>query len=349
MSITLRLSLHLLFLALAFGVVACSDDDKKSSPASVTLASSTAQAGTATTVTAPVGSSLEGAAATLPADALPAGATLSVATAPAQVVLDTAFVRVGPTVSFSARDAQGSALTSFIGGAVADITVPFNQAMLDSEVTNDPTGETLLFRFNADGGEPTVLPANVGAGSVSATTDHFSLFFLMRRRSSVNGVSLSAASPSSASTAGGTMLTITGQGFVGEPSVTIGGNPAGDVNVVNVRTITCLTPPGSAGAADIVVQTAYGSDSLSMGFTYVEPAPMIGVVSINPTSGLLAGEAFTLTGMNFSNGPLTVTFGGNAATNINVVNDTSLTGMAPAASSAGAVDVVVTNPTGSAT
>ncbi len=67
-------------------------------------------------------------------------------------------------------------------------------------------------------------------------------------------------------------------------------------------------------------------------------APTITGVSPNtgPTAG---GTAVTITGTNFF-APMTVTFGGVAATNVVVVNGTTLTATTPA-HAAGAVDVVV--------
>ena len=61
----------------------------------------------------------------------------------------------------------------------------------------------------------------------------------------------------------------------------------------------------------------------------------------SPNSGSTAGgTAVTITGTNFAAGA-TVTFGGTAATNVVVVNSTTITATTPAGS-AGAVTVTVT-------
>lgn len=66
------------------------------------------------------------------------------------------------------------------------------------------------------------------------------------------------------------------------------------------------------------------------------------LTSIDPTSGSTeGGTAVTLTGTDFVEGA-TVTFGGQAATDVIVASDTSITCVTPA-HAAGAVDVVVTN------
>ena len=65
------------------------------------------------------------------------------------------------------------------------------------------------------------------------------------------------------------------------------------------------------------------------------------VSSVSPNSGTTAGgTAVTITGTNFATGA-TVTFGTAAATNVAVVNSTTVTATTPAGS-AGAVTVTVT-------
>src|SRR5260370_28543775 len=71
------------------------------------------------------------------------------------------------------------------------------------------------------------------------------------------------------------------------------------------------------------------------------PAPAIS--SISPASGPMSGgTAVTITGANFLTGA-TVSLGSAAATNVTVVNSTTITATTPA-NSGGAVNVVVTNP-----
>jgi len=72
-------------------------------------------------------------------------------------------------------------------------------------------------------------------------------------------------------------------------------------------------------------------------------APLIS--SVSPTSGPAAGgTTVTISGTGFAVGA-TVSFGGTAATNVNVVGSTTITAVTPAHAS-GAVNVVVTNPGG---
>ena|SRR3990167_127510 len=77
-------------------------------------------------------------------------------------------------------------------------------------------------------------------------------------------------------------------------------------------------------------------------------ATTITLTSSNPSSGTAAGgTGFTLTGTNLT-GATGITFDGEAATSVNVVNSTSVTGVTPA-HAVGAVDVVITTPNGTAT
>ena len=69
---------------------------------------------------------------------------------------------------------------------------------------------------------------------------------------------------------------------------------------------------------------------------------------VSPSSGAASGgTGVTLTGVGLA-GATGVTFGGSAATSVNVVNSTTVTAVTPA-HAAGAVDVVITTPSGSAT
>jgi hypothetical protein len=152
---------------------------------------------------------------------------------------------------------------------------------------------------------------------------------------------VSAISPISGPSAGGTTVTITGAGFVSGATVTIAGSAATSVVFGSATSLTAITPAHAAGLVNVVVtnpdtQTGTGTSL----FTYVAGPSVTG---ISPTSGPAAGgTAVTITGTGFVSGA-TVTIGGNAATGLAVVSSTSLTATTPA-HAAGLVDVVVTNP-----
>ena len=110
---------------------------------------------------------------------------------------------------------------------------------------------------------------------------------------------VTAISPNSGTTAGGTNVTITGTNFTGATGVTIGGAAATGVTVVSATSITATTPAGSAGTASVVVTTPGGSNAANTLFTYQVPAPT--VTAISPNSGTTAGgTTVTITGTNFT-------------------------------------------------
>jgi len=80
--------------------------------------------------------------------------------------------------------------------------------------------------------------------------------------------SVTSIVPSSGLYVGGTAITITGQFLAGTTSVTVGGVPATNLVVVNSTTVTAVTPPGSVGAAQVVVTGAKGTVSVPGGFSY---------------------------------------------------------------------------------
>ncbi|HKK91803.1 MAG TPA: IPT/TIG domain-containing protein, partial [Longimicrobiales bacterium] len=152
---------------------------------------------------------------------------------------------------------------------------------------------------------------------------------------------VTAISPDSGSTAGGTVVTITGTDFQANAAVAIGGVAATDVVFVNGTELTATTEARAAGTVDVVVtnpDTQIGT--LTDGFTYVAPPT---VASISPDNGPIAGgTVVTITGTDFQ-ADAAVTIGGVAATDVTFVNSTSLTATT-GARAAGTVDVVVTNP-----
>ncbi|MFY9908302.1 MAG: IPT/TIG domain-containing protein, partial [Candidatus Sulfotelmatobacter sp.] len=152
---------------------------------------------------------------------------------------------------------------------------------------------------------------------------------------------VSSVSPNSGSTAGGTAVTITGIDFAAGATVKFGATAATNVVVVSSTSITATTPAESAGAVTVTVTNSSGlSGSLASAFTYLAPPT---VTSVSPSSGSTGGgTAVTITGTNFVAGA-TVTFGSTAATNVVVVNSTTITATTPAGG-AGAVTVTVTNP-----
>jgi hypothetical protein len=87
---------------------------------------------------------------------------------------------------------------------------------------------------------------------------------------------VTAISPTSGTTSGGTSVTITGTGFSAGATVSLGGTSATSVMVVSATSITATTPAHAAGAVNVVVtNTDTQSGTLSNGFTYSLPETVV--------------------------------------------------------------------------
>jgi hypothetical protein len=157
---------------------------------------------------------------------------------------------------------------------------------------------------------------------------------------------VSTVSPASGTTAGGTVVTISGTGFQSGAAVSFGGTNATAVTFNSATQLTATTPARAAGAVTVTVTNPGGlNGSKASAYTFVAPpAPGPTITTISPSSGTTAGgTTVVITGTNFQNGA-TVTFGGTAAA-VTFNNSTRLTVTAPARAT-GSVAVVVTNPGG---
>jgi hypothetical protein len=158
---------------------------------------------------------------------------------------------------------------------------------------------------------------------------------------------VTSVSPNTGTTRGGTTVTISGTNFTGATAVTFGGTPATSFTVNSATSITAVTPAHAQGAGDVQVTTPAGTGNGSGLFTYVAVRPT--VISVAPNSGPTSGgTSVTITGTNFL-GATVVTFGGGAASNVVVVNDTTITAVTPPFGGPNKVDVSVTTPEGTGT
>jgi hypothetical protein len=158
-------------------------------------------------------------------------------------------------------------------------------------------------------------------------------------------LTVTAISPNSGPSAGGTLVTITGSGFTGATAVDFGTTAATNVTVESATTITADSPAGS-GAVDVTVVTPGGTSANTSAdrFTYTVAVPAPTVTGISPKSGPSAGGTLvTITGSGFT-GATAVDFGATATTNFTVVNATTISATSPAGS--GAVDIAVVTPHG---
>jgi Matrixin/IPT/TIG domain len=200
---------------------------------------------------------------------------------------------------------------SSAGGTVINVTVPAGVMDGDVLVKNNGTGGASLSNawpidFGAPAGDPPLVL-------------------------SIN--------PTSGPAGGFTPVTISGTGFTATTQVTFNGVPAESFQVNSNVQITAITPPGTLfTAADVTVTDVEGSSTLNDGYLYMfDPVPDIATVT--PNVGAVAGGAeVTITGPSVV-GVNSVTFGGVAGTQLEIVSATELTVVTPA-HSAGVVNVV---------
>lgn len=134
----------------------------------------------------------------------------------------------------------------------------------------------------------------------------------------------------------------TGTALEGNVSET--GNTCASVAPQSSCTITYTTGSTVVPQTDFPIQ---GSNTNAV-TAAIQIDAGITIGTLSPSSGPASGgTGVTLTGSGFT-GTTGVTFGGTAATSVNVVSSTSVTVITPAHAT-GAVDVVLTTPSGSAT
>ena len=163
-----------------------------------------------------------------------------------------------------------------------------------------------------------------------------------------NPPSITALEPSQGVATGGTTVVITGANFdtaTGATTVTFGGVAATGIVVNAGNQITCVSPAGTVGAANVVV-SVNGVNSAPATFTYLAaPPPTPSVTLVNAATGpALGGTSVTVTGTNFDTtaNATTVTFNGVMATTVSVTSATTLTCTTPPSTSSTLVPVVVT-------
>lgn len=173
------------------------------------------------------------------------------------------------------NNAAGDSVTALTGGANYTMTVggsivangsPGNRLRIgniDFSKSSGVVGLDYLYLANSDATGGATFYA--GANGYDAGGNTGWLF-------SSAPPTVASITPDTGSTTGGESVTITGTGFVEGATVTIGGQAATSVVVVSATEITCDTPAGSEGAADVVVTNPdTQSDTLEGGFTYEQP------------------------------------------------------------------------------
>ncbi|MET3806569.1 hypothetical protein ABIB25_003585 [Nakamurella sp. UYEF19] len=270
------------------------------------------------------------ASATVGPNAGPLGAPTATSLAPNQgpivggtpvVIIGTNFVPGGSTVVIGGITLPPASVAVNADGTTASFTTPAHAAGPVGVTLSTPSGATAPLTFTYG---PLAPPTPVAAG----------------------------LSPNQGPVAGGTSVTITGNGFIAGTTVSIGGNTvaAGDVTLGGGgTTATFLTPAHAAGATSVTVTTTNGTSTPALTFTYLA-APTL--ASLNPDHGTAAGGTLvTITGTGLVPGATSVTIGGNtvAVGDVSVAGDGLSATFRTPAHDPGLVGVTVTTPGGTST
>jgi uncharacterized repeat protein (TIGR02543 family) len=185
--------------------------------------------------------------------------------------------------------------------------------------------------FPAGSGKVDVRVTTPGGTSENVTNDDFTYS---------STTSVTAVSPATGSTSGGTVVEISGTNFSSSSTVAFGANAATDVSFNSTTGKLTATSPAGTGTVNVRVTTA-GSQSATATanqFVYTANVEVTAIsVAFGPTTG---GTEVQISGTNFTSAS-TVAFGSNAATNVSYNSTTGrLTATSPAGT--GAVSVRVT-------
>jgi hypothetical protein len=165
---------------------------------------------------------------------------------------------------------------------------------------------------------------------------------------SVPAPAITKITPKKGPNSGGTLVTISGSSLTSVTAVTFGTVAASGFYAESVRkgrnssyVINVPAPAGAAGTADVRVTRSFGGTSAITTkdrFKYANPT----VTSVSPSSGPTAGgTTVTVNGTGFSSGAgTTLLFGKTPGTSVNCSSLTECTVISPAATEAGAVDVI---------
>ena len=182
----------------------------------------------------------------------------------------------------------------------------------------------------------TYMTATVPAGALTGTVTVTTVTSTMKSNRALL-VTPQIKSFTPASGVVGTSVTITGVSLTQATKVTIGGKPASFT--VNSDTQVTATVPAGAKTGKITITTPGGIATSPTAFSVVPS-----IASFSPTSGPV-GTSVAITGHSFT-GATKVTFGGVAATSLQVISDTQVDALVPTGAVTGPIAVTTAGGTG---
>ena len=156
---------------------------------------------------------------------------------------------------------------------------------------------------------------------------------------------LTSISQSTGTTAGGTLIVITGDNISGASAVYFGSVPAIVFFSMPDGTLWAFSPAGNPSTVDVTVVNRGGTSPTSPAdqFTYLAPPS---VANISPAAGPIAGGTMvTIDGTGLTNAT-EVDFGGVQATSFTINSDGSITADSPAVNNPATVEITVDTPVG---
>lgn len=192
---------------------------------------------------------------------------LGVASAPSNTnafAIDT----VAPAAPVITAPANGATLANrrpaITGTAESNASLAIRINGAAAGTTSATAGGTYSYAPGADlplGSNTVSVTATDAAGNASSpATNSFTIVALP---------TVSAVTPAEGGTAGGTTITVTGNNFTSDASVTVGGTPATGVSVASATRLTAVTPTGTAGPATVQVTNTAGVSATNGSFTYI--------------------------------------------------------------------------------
>jgi hypothetical protein len=249
---------------------------------------------------------------------------VSNATAPVVTSISPTSIGVaGGTITITGTALTGDSVRVYVGGVEASSVV----------VTSDTS-----VSFSA--------PSRYNPGFASSNPLSHSVTVVRDTLTSNNDVALSytgvtsaptvtAISPATGASSGGTAITITGSNFLpGRTFVNIGGNPATSIVVDSQDTLRAVTPP-TTSASDVSTEVVVRVLDESNGALVATNKPMFAytitpeVTSVSPSSGTAAGgNVITITGKAFTSATA-VRIDGVDVGSFTIVSSTSITATVP--------------------